>query len=132
MNSKAQQLGLLNTRFQDPNGLGVGNISTAEEVGHLVINAINYEFIREYGNKTEATLYYEKGQRTRTVGVSNTSQSILRQHRDISVSKTGYTAMAGWCVAFVTNQQHIVVVLGELSKVKRMQQVNRLMHTIYK
>lgn len=132
MNFKAQQLGLYNTKFQDSSGLGVGNISTAEEVGQLIVNAFEYEFIRAIGNKTEATLHYEQGKRTRSVGVNNTGQTILKEYRDILVSKTGYTHMAGWCIAFITNRQHIVVILGEPSKVKRMQRVNRLMHTIYK
>ena len=132
MNLKAQQLGLHNTKFQDANGLGVGNISTAEEVGQMIITAANYEFIRSIGNKTEATLHYEQGKRTRAVGVNNTNQTILKEYRDILVSKTGYTSMAGWCIAFMTDRRHIVVVLGEPSKIKRMQQVNRLMHTIYK
>lgn len=130
MNFKAYQLGLHNTKFQDSSGLGIGNISTAEEVGQLILNAFDYEFIRANGNKTEATLHYEHKRQTRAVGVNNTSQTVLKEYRDILVSKTGYTSMAGWCIAFITNRQYIVVVLGEPSKVKRMQQVNRLMHTI--
>ena len=130
MNFKAQNLGLTNTKFQDTNGLGVGNISTAEEVGQLILKAADYEFIRANGNKTQATLHYEQGKRTRSVGVDNTNQIILKEYRDILVGKTGYTSMAGWCIAFITNRQYIVVVLGEPSKVKRMQKVNSLMHTL--
>ena len=48
MNAKAKELGMTGTRFVDPTGLSVENLSTAGDFVLLVNAASKYPEIREY------------------------------------------------------------------------------------
>ena len=50
MNSKADQLGMMNTNFIEPTGLSVFNVSTAEELVKLVTAASKYPEIVQASN----------------------------------------------------------------------------------
>lgn len=116
MNFQARQLGMNNTKFIDPSGLGM-NISTAEDVAILVAYSMKYSEIRDAAYPTVHTII-PKGKRAHYVTLHNTNSSLLKEFTHITVSKTGYTSAAGWCVAMTTSE-HIIVVLGSRSKAAR-------------
>lgn len=117
MNLKADLLGL-DMKFADPSGLSVFNVGTAKDVAALVHIANTYPEIRSI---TSSPQYRN---------MVNTNHLLLSKYDDITVSKTGFTNKAGWCVAMMVergNQQYTVVVLGEPSKQKRIAVADKLL-----
>lgn len=110
MNLKALQLGLYQTRFDDPSGLSAKNVSTAEELAKLVMHAGQYDFIRQTSTMTDLGGKHK---------LPNTNRSILVDYRNVVLSKTGYTNPAGRCLALLVNshsQQYTIIILGEPNK----------------
>lgn len=131
MNQQAQQWGWENTRFEDPTGLGAGNVSTAMEVADMMITAANYWLIRETSTRKQVAIESQHKQRVRTVNLNNTNQPLLFEFNSIVVSKTGLTSRAGWCLGLVVEQheqQYAVVVLGTRNRDDRRTAVQ---HAIY-
>lgn len=131
MNLKAADLNLPNTKFIDPSGLSVFNVSTPREVGAMFNAANQYELIRSISTLKEVQLPTQK--KKRPVTFVNTNFNILSQFKDIVVSKTGFTNPAGFCMGVILNRQgheFIVVVLGEKNKEQRATTVNRLMNKL--
>jgi D-alanyl-D-alanine endopeptidase (penicillin-binding protein 7) len=89
MNFKAQQLGMDDTRFIDPSGLGM-NISTAEDVALMIARANAYPEIRAAAFPTVQTVI-PKGKRAHLALLSNTNYNLLKEFTHINTSKTGYT-----------------------------------------
>lgn len=131
MNSKAADLNLPNTQFNDPSGLSVFNVSTPQEVGAMFMAAREYELIRSISTLKEIQLPAQK--KKRVVNLFNTNFATLSQFKDIVVSKTGFTNPAGFCMGLILNRQgheFIVVVLGEKNKAQRAATVHRLMNNL--
>jgi len=131
MNLKAADLDLPNTKFIDPSGLSVFNVSTPREVGAMFKAANQYELIRSISTLKEVQLLAQK--KKRPVTFVNTNFNILSQFKDIVVSKTGFTNPAGFCMGVILNRQgheFVVIVLGEKNKEQRAATVNRLMNTL--
>ena len=117
MNVKAQQLGLIKTRFNDPSGLISTNTSTANELAVLVETAGQYEFIRYASSQVE----------------HNTNKPILERFRNILVSKTGFTSSAGRCVAMLVDRagsNHAIIILGEPTRHARDTLAQNLLLTV--
>lgn len=129
MNFKARQIGLLNTRFIDPSGLGM-NVSTAEDIAAILVYAMKFPEIRDASHSTVQTVM-PKGKRAHLALLQNTNSALLNEFNHILISKTGYTNAAGWCVA-MTTKEHIVIVLGSPSKSARVSLARKLIrdHTI--
>jgi D-alanyl-D-alanine endopeptidase (penicillin-binding protein 7) len=109
MNYKAYRLGLDNTKYHDPTGLSIFNVSTAEELVDIVLEASKYPEIVE-ASKGHTTVQ----QRKRLVPVNNTNP-ITRKRDDIIVSKTGWIRASGGCLVMLVdtdNGQRVVVVLN--------------------
>ena len=109
MNHKAHMLGLSNTKYTDPTGLGVFNISTAEELIDIVLEAAKYPEIVA-ASKSTTTVQNKK----RLVSVNNTNP-ITRKRDDIIVSKTGWIRASGGCLVMLVDTdlgQRVVVVLN--------------------
>lgn len=131
MNLKAQKLKLLHTRFIDPSGLSIFNISTLYEVGIMLAVANQYELIRNISTLKEVQLGAQK--KNQSINFFNTNYNTLNQFRDIVVSKTGFTNPAGFCMGIVLTrrgQEFAVVVLGEKNKNQRTATVNRIMQEL--
>ena len=131
MNLKAADLNLPNTKFIDPSGLSVFNVSTPREVGAMFNAANQYELIRSISTLKEVQLLAQK--KKRPVTFVNTNFNILSQFKDIVVSKTGFTNPAGFCMGLILNRQgheFVVIVLGEKNKEQRAATVNRLMNKL--
>ena len=139
MNIRAITMGLKNTHFNDPTGLNVGNVSTAEEVSHLVVGAAFYPMIRDISTKKESTILIQVKRKDRPVVLSNTNRVLLREFDSILLSKTGFTNPAGFCVAIlveqpVNNETHhqVIVVMGAKNTAQRVDVVKRMMyHVMY-
>jgi len=127
MNKKAFELGLTHTRFVDSSGLAPGNVSSAGDLGKLVMAASGYELIREYST-TEAvnvTLPDSK----RKLSFVNTNRLVRGSDWQIGLSKTGYISESGLCLvmqAIIANQPVVIVLLDSWGKLTRVGDANRI------
>lgn len=135
MNSKAQELGMYNTHFDDPSGRIVTNVSTAEDVGRMLMAASQYPEIRRISTykHLESTHVVKQRKKTRVVHdvQNNTNVMVLQAFPDVIVSKTGFTNPAGYCVGVVVEQganRYLVVVMGARNKFDRFDHVKEIMH----
>jgi D-alanyl-D-alanine endopeptidase (penicillin-binding protein 7) len=109
MNHKAHMLGLSRTQYQEPTGLSVFNVSTADELIDIVLEASKYPEIVA-ASKSTTTVQNKK----RLVSVNNTNP-ITRKRNDIIVSKTGWIRASGGCLVMLvdTDQgRRIIIVLN--------------------
>jgi D-alanyl-D-alanine endopeptidase (penicillin-binding protein 7) len=110
MNTKAQLLGLTKTRYIDPTGLSIMNISTAEELIKIVLESAKYPEIVEASNLSQVKIKLKK-----KFLVFNNTNPIIGKRHDFVVSKTGYIRASGGCIVMMLNTdvgRRIVVVLG--------------------
>jgi D-alanyl-D-alanine endopeptidase (penicillin-binding protein 7) len=127
MNAKARELGLTHTRFVDSSGLAPGNVSSAGDLGKMVVAASNYELIREYST-TEAvnvTLPDSK----RKLSFVNTNRLVRGSDWQIGLSKTGYISESGLCLvmqAMIANQPVVIVLLDSWGKLTRTADAQRI------
>jgi D-alanyl-D-alanine endopeptidase (penicillin-binding protein 7) len=125
MNLKAQLLGMSGTRFADPTGLSGRNVSTAHDLAKLVRAAHVYIKIREYS--TSPSYQLTVGRRTMRFG--NTNRLTLNSRWDIGLSKTGYIAEAGRCLAMqmtLAGRSVIIVLLDSWGKYTRVSDAIRI------
>ena len=131
MNQKARDLNMPNTKFLDPSGLSVFNVSVAEEVAIMVNEASKYELIRELTTTKETTFDVPYKKKVRTTTMVNTNRHVLAEFTSIITGKTGLTNAAGWCLAMAVenkDQKYLLVVLGSKTKQARLQAVERIMY----
>jgi D-alanyl-D-alanine endopeptidase (penicillin-binding protein 7) len=110
LNSKADSMGLTNTRFTEPTGLSVFNVSTAEELIKMVMTSSNYPEIVRASKTSEVKIKIKK----KWLVFRNTNPIIGKRH-DFIVSKTGYIRASGGCIVMMLDTdigRRIVVVLG--------------------
>jgi D-alanyl-D-alanine endopeptidase (penicillin-binding protein 7) len=110
MNIKAQLLGMSNTKYVEPTGLSVFNVSTATDLVKLVIAAKSYAEVIEAAHTPQVKIKMKK----RWIFFSNTNPIIGKRHEFI-VSKTGYIRASGGCIVMMLDTElgrRIVVVLG--------------------
>jgi D-alanyl-D-alanine endopeptidase (penicillin-binding protein 7) len=109
MNIKAHDLGLTATRYADPSGLNVMNISTAEELVKIVIASSKYPDIVEASNMPQGKIKQKK----RWVVFNNTNPLVAT--KNFIVSKTGYIRASGGCIVTMIDTElgrRIVVLLN--------------------
>lgn len=125
MNLKAKELGMHDTRYEDPSGLGRWNLSTAKDLVTLLVKAHEYPAIKQIASSPEyrINVYVKKKKKktsnNRTVTVNNTSKKLLDDFTEIEISKTGFTNPAGRCLVLFVNkgsESYGVVILGLSSK----------------
>jgi len=122
MNRHAKMWNLGDTKFVDPSGLGVFNVSTAQDLAEMVQIAASYWFIQEASGQSTVQLKKPDQTRGNTVNLIHTSRPLLAEFDRVAVSKTGFTNPAGWCVAMLVErnkQQYVVIVLGASTKLNR-------------
>jgi D-alanyl-D-alanine endopeptidase (penicillin-binding protein 7) len=110
MNMKAKALNLENTRFLEPTGLSVFNVSTARELITVVQTAQTYPEIVEASKTSQVKIKIRK----KWLVFNNTNPIIGKRHNFI-VSKTGYISASGGCIVMMLDTdigRRIVVVLG--------------------
>jgi D-alanyl-D-alanine endopeptidase (penicillin-binding protein 7) len=110
MNQKMQSLGLTSTRFIDSTGLSVFNVSTAEELITVVLEAQKYPEIVKASQSSQVKIKIKK----KWLIFNNTNPIIGKRHEFI-VSKTGYIRASGGCIVMMLDTdvgRRLVVVLG--------------------
>ena len=111
MNAKAAELGMGDSRFDDPSGLSTGNRSTAIDLLRMVRAAHSYEEIREYSTAYQYSATFRKPKHSMAYG--NTNPLTASSRWDVWLSKTGYLDEAGRSLVLVAEieEQPIVMVL---------------------
>ena len=125
MNLKSQLLGMSGTRFEDATGLSGHNVSTAQDLAKLVHTAHAYTKIREYSTSTS----YQVKVGRRTMRFGNTNRLTLNSRWEIGLSKTGYIAEAGRCLAMqmtLAGRSVIIVLLDSWGRYTRVSDAIRI------
>ena len=130
MNVKAQQLGMINTHFDDPSGIISTNVATAQDVAKMVAAAHNYDVIRRISTYSDLVRTHVRGKKVSIVKQPNTNHMILSKFKEaVHVSKTGFTTRAGFCVGLFLQEQnknYVVVVMGARNSKERFEQVSNM------
>ncbi|MEO8164685.1 MAG: D-alanyl-D-alanine endopeptidase [Betaproteobacteria bacterium] len=129
MNQKAAELGMDNSRFEDPTGLTPDNVSTAEDLAKMVAAAHTYPLIREYTTSDSFKIQSEDRRRHRLLSYVNSNRLIKSSKWDIGLSKTGYISEAGRCLvmqAMIADRPVIIVLLDSWGKLSRIADANRI------
>ena len=125
MNAKAKELGLSDTRFEDPTGLTAANVSSPRDLAKMVAAAHQYPLIREFSTSAEDEVMI----RGRLQQFRNTNSLVKSPTWDIGLSKTGYINEAGKCLvmqAWLNNKPMIIVLLDSWGKMTRIGDANRI------
>lgn len=112
MNKKVEEIGLVNTRFSDPSGLGIMNISTANDLIKIVLEAGKYPDIVHASNTAQASVKEKKN----LFYFNNTNPLVAT--RNFIVSKTGYIRASGGCIVMMLDTElgrRIVILLNSKS-----------------
>ena len=126
MNSKARELGMRSTHFDDAAGLSDASVSTARDLHLLVRAAAEEPLIAQYSTRREATVRVNR----RATKFFNSNRLVRsRGHWDIALQKTGYTNEAGRCLAMqarVSNRNLAMVFLDSFGKLTRYGDASRV------
>lgn len=127
MNEKARELGLQQTRYEDPSGLLSGNVSTAYEMARLISYAVADERIGSVMRKADFDFVPGK----RNVHVNSTNRFVRSGEIEVLGGKTGFISSSGYCLATLvrlpqTGRQVAVVVLGARSNAARFAETRHL------
>ena len=129
MNSKAQQLGMEHSHFDDPSGLSKKNVGTALDIMHMLKAAITIDFIRQTSTIQKTEIAAKDRKKPVRIIIQNTNIGLLEEFNTIVLSKTGLTTPAGWCVGLVLEERHrqfMLIVLGAPTKDTRKKIVERV------
>jgi serine-type D-Ala-D-Ala endopeptidase (penicillin-binding protein 7) len=127
MNDKARALGMRQTRFTDASGLHNGNISTANDLVHLVIEIQKHALFTTM--TTTPAFHITDRTSGRQIAFRNTNRLVHRDSWDIGLSKTGYTAAAGNCLimqATISDRPLTIVLLNSWGKLSRYGDARRI------
>ena len=123
MNQKAKELGLEDTRFENPIGLDeVGHVSSARDATALVRYALGTPFIAD---ALARETYTSPGGR-----VFPTTDDLLSSWAPLVGGKTGHTSAAGWSEAAAASRDGVTVygtVLGSTSRSVRNEALRELL-----
>jgi D-alanyl-D-alanine endopeptidase (penicillin-binding protein 7) len=124
MNAKAKELGMKNTRFEDPVGLNANNTSTPRDLVLMLRAAIKQPLISEITHKP-TYVAHPVGKPGWTIEYFNTDVIARSGRFSVLTGKTGYTDLALYCLAIAvrmtTAESHDVamVFLGAVGKMTR-------------
>ncbi|MBX9754304.1 MAG: D-alanyl-D-alanine endopeptidase [Pseudomonadaceae bacterium] len=127
MNAKAKALGMSNTRYVEPTGLSLNNVSSATDLVRLLKATQQYPLMGQLSSTAEKTVAFRKP--NYTLGFRNTNRLVHKANWNIQLTKTGYTDEAGHCLVMRTqmaNRQVAFVVLDAFGKYTHMADANRL------
>jgi D-alanyl-D-alanine endopeptidase (penicillin-binding protein 7) len=125
MNSKAQTLGMKDTRYVEPTGLSSSNLSSARDLAKLVDVAHQHPLLRELTTSTGHQVSVGK----RVLQYNNTNRLVKNPSWDIGLQKTGYISEAGRCLVMqtkVAGRQLIMVFLDSAGKLSRLGDAERV------
>jgi len=120
--------GLSSTKIVDASGLLAGNVSTIDNLVAFLFRIKDHDVIQEISNEQTTTLKLPKGKKTVKINLRNTNPTLF-QFDNIVISKTGFTNLAGRCVAMLVRKEdrlYAVIVLGQPNVKERSQLANEL------
>lgn len=100
MNAKAKALGMSHTRYVEPTGLSIQNVSTARDLTKLLIATKQYPLIGQLSTTKEDTATFNNP--AYTLPFRNTNHLVYRENWNIQLTKTGFTNAAGHCLIMRT------------------------------
>lgn len=127
MNAKAHALGMTHTRYVEPTGLSILNVSTARDLTKLLIATKRYPLIGQLSTTHEQMATFRSP--NYTLPFRNTNHLVYRPDWDIQLTKTGFTNQAGHCLVMRTVFNHrpvTLVVLDAFGKYTHFADANRL------
>ncbi|CAO97292.1 D-alanyl-D-alanine endopeptidase [Erwinia tasmaniensis] len=127
MNAKARALGMSHTRYVEPTGLSIENVSTARDLSKLLLATKRYPLIGQLSTTHEDMASFRSP--NYTLPFRNTNHLVYRPDWNIQLTKTGYTDEAGHCLVMrtVINQRPVsLVVLDAFGKYTHFADANRL------
>ncbi len=125
MNEKARNLGMIDSRFVDPTGLGVMNSSTAYDLIKMVRAAELYPEIVKASKMTEVKIEKSTKKKKRYLVFKNTNPLVAT--KNFIVSKTGYIRASGGCIVMMLDTdagRRIVVLLNSKNTRTRIPEAN--------
>ena len=125
MNTKAQSLGMADTRYVEPTGLSSKNQSSAQDLARLVNVAYGNPTMRELSTSPRHDV--EIG--NKTLQFNNTNRLVSNPAWQIGLQKTGYISEAGRCLvmqATVAGRKLIRVFLDSTGKFARLADAERV------
>lgn len=111
MNEKAKSLEMYDTKYIEPTGLSIFNVSTAENLVKLVIAASKYQIINEDSNKDSIKMPINK----KKSALFHNTNSLVGRGYEFIVSKTGWITKSGGCIVMMLTTERgvrTVVLLG--------------------
>ena len=111
MNNKANELGMISSRFTDPTGLYNTNVSTAEDLIKLVMAAKNYAPIVAASNTSSIQWKINK----KKSAIFHNTNTLVGKGVDFIVSKTGWITASGGCIVMMLHGDQgirTVILLG--------------------
>lgn len=125
MNTRAVELGLKNTHFQNAAGHDhAENYSTANEITMLAKTALKDPFFAEMVSTDTKKITTTNGKRT--FQLKNTND-MLGRFEGVRGVKTGFTSQAGKCLVSLASKKGIHVMLVLLNSPKRWQMADEMM-----
>ena len=125
MNAKAKELGLEETKFEDPSGLSAGNVASAHDLARIMEAAYRYPEIRDFTTRPETSIQAGR----RSIQFPNTNALVRSSRWNIGLSKTGYIEEAGRCLvmqAMLANRPVLIILLDSWGKYSRLGDANRI------
>lgn len=110
MNRRAILLDMLHTKFDEPTGLSINNVSTADDLLKLMMSVSSNQVLSELSSMPTATI----NTGTNIIQIKNTNP-LVGGKMQIFLSKTGFTNPAGGCVVVAINSpngQRFLILLG--------------------
>ena len=127
MNAKAKSLGMMHTRYVEPTGLSMHNVSTARDLSKLLAAARQYPMLSQLSTTKEKTVAFRKP--NYTLGFRNTVHLVNKDKWNIKITKTGFTNQAGHCLVLVTemgNRPVSLVILDAFGKYTHFADASRI------
>ncbi|MEE6801379.1 D-alanyl-D-alanine endopeptidase, partial [Escherichia coli O8:H10] len=127
MNAKAKSLGMVNTRFVEPTGLSIHNVSTARDLTRLLIASKQYPLIGQLSTTREEMATFSSP--AYTLPFRNTNHLVYRDNWNIQLTKTGFTNAAGHCLVMrtmINNKPVALVVMDAFGKYTHFADASRL------
>lgn len=126
MTAKARQLGLTHTRFHDPTGLSLANVSTPRETIALLKAVMAHPVL---GPVTRRVEYDARPLRRPPIRYVNTYRPAMREHIQVLGGKTGFNNGARYCLVIavkVEGRNYYMSLLSNEGKLTRFADVVRV------
>jgi D-alanyl-D-alanine endopeptidase (penicillin-binding protein 7) len=119
MNAKALQLGMQQTRFEDPTGLSAHNVASPSDLARLVLAADGSALIREFSTTPVHAVRVGR----QLTEFRNTNPLVRDPGWELSVQKTGHIAAAGQCMVLLNS-------FGKYTRVADARRIRRWMASL--